>query len=243
MLQRESPNSRLNAIRKFLGQAPPGSTRLRLLVQDTPPLPIGEWMPVTNQDAREPLAEEIDELCLQTAAEKGRRYRQQFLLAWVDDAGGMKTVRELSVYGHQLPMSDTPEDSVRELDGSSQSQLAQTQRHLEAMMRMHIQWEDRALCTLASTVDRLSERCAQMEQSNARKHDEVLEAKETILGLVNESAAEQLTPAQIEAFNLLKQIVPTAMVWMQAQAANAAAKKSSNGKPNGKPNGDGKAAA
>lgn len=240
MLQRESPNSRLNAIRKFLGQAPPGSARLRLLVQDSTPLPIGEWAPAQNMDAREPLADEIEQLLIDTAAEK-RRHRMQFLLAWVDDAGAQKTVKELTVYGHQLPANDTPEDSVRELDGTTQSQLSQTQRHLEAMMRMHLQWENQALSTLASTVDRLSERCAQMESANSRKHDEVLEAKETILGLLNEAASDQLSPAQQKAFELMEKMAPAFMVWMQSQAVRNT-QTNPNGKPNGKQS-DGKAAA
>ena len=234
-LSRESPNSRLNAIRKFLGLAPPGSTRLRLLQVDQSPIPIGEWAPAQNGDARQVLAEEIEQLLIDTACDKQpRRHRLPFLLAWCDTEGGQKIVKEVTVYAHQLPRADdTPEDARAELDGSTQSQLAQTQRHLEAMMRMHIQWEGQVISTLASTVDRLTERGAQLETHSASRFEQLLEAKETILGLeamMKESQGdEQLTPAQIKAFELAEKYLPGFLLWAQAQTRKAA-----NGKHEGK---------
>lgn len=222
-LSTESPNSRLNAIRKFLGQAPAGSSRLRLLQAEETPLPLGEWQPTINGDAREALAAEIDALCIDTAAEKGK-HRVGFLLAWVDEAGNQKIVRELTVYAHQIPDGVSPEQTARALDGATQSQLAQTQRHLEAMMRMHIQWEGMILSTMAGTVDRLSERCAAMETARAKGFDELLEAKETIVGLVNDGG--ELTPAQLKAFEIVERLAPAFIAWMQMQ-----------GKDKPKPNG------
>lgn len=245
-ISRESPNSRLNAIRRFLSSAPPGSQRLRLLQLEQSPIPIGEWAPAANLDARNVLAEEIEQLLIDTACEKViRRHRLSFLLAWCDAEGAQKIVKELTVYGHQLPRADdTPEDARAELDGTTQSQLAQTQRHLEAMMRMHIQWEGQIVSTLASTVDRLSERCAQIEHAGAAKHDDLLTAKETILGLeamMREAAGEeQLTPAQLKAFELAEKYLPGFLMWAQAQTARNA---NANGKANGKPTGNEKAAA
>lgn len=240
MLSRESPNSRLNAIRKFLSSAPPGSARLRLLQLEQAPIPIGEWSPAANMDARNVLAEEIEQLLIDTALEK-RRHRLPFLLAWCDAEGAQKIVKELTVYGHQLPRADdTPEDARAELDGTTQSQLAQTQRHLEAMMRMHIQWEGTIVSTLANTVDRLTERCAQMENAGAARHDDLLTAKETILGLeamMKDATGDELTPAQIKAFELAEKYLPGFLMWAQSQVRNAP-----NGRPNGKPSNE-KAAA
>lgn len=246
MLSRESPNSRLNAIRKFLSSAPPGSQRLRLLQLEQSPIPIGEWAPAANGDARNVLAEEIEQLLIDTACEKPiRRHRLSFLLAWCDAEGAQKIVRELTVYGHQLPRpDDTPEDARAELDGTTQSQLAQTQRHLEAMMRMHIQWESQIVSTLASTVDRLSERCAQIENAGAAKHDDLLTAKETILGLeamMKDAGEEPLTQAQLKAFELAEKYLPPFLLWAQAQVQRTA-NTNTNGKANGKPSNE-KAAA
>lgn len=229
-LSRESPNSRLNAIRKFLSLAPPGSARLRLLQVDQTPIPIGEWMPAANLDKREELALEIEDLLIDTASEK-RRTRMGFLLAWTDEAGAQKVCRELTVYGHQLPQfEDTPEGTARDLDGTTQSQLSQTQRHLEAMMRMHIQWESNTISTMASTIDRLAERCAQVEGASYKRHDELLEAKETILGLLNEATGNELSPAQQKAFELAERLVPGLVMWFQNQQRNAANGKAANGK-------------
>lgn len=230
-LSTESPNSRLNGIRRFLKQVPPGSSRLRLLQSEETPLPIGEWQPIENHDAREALAQEIEALVIETACEK-RKARVTFLLAWVDEAGQQRTVRELTVYAHQIPDSygERPEDTARALDGATQSQLAQTQRHLEAMMRMHIQWEGAILTTMAGTIERLSERCASMETARAKGFDELLEAKETIVGLVAESG--ELTPAQMKAFELVERLAPAFMAWMQAQGQGNAAKTQA-AKPNG----------
>lgn len=234
-LSRESPNSRLNAIRKFLSLAPPGSTRLRLLQVDQAPIPIGEWEPAKNGDARNVLAEEIEQLLIDTACDKQpRRHRLPFLLAWCDTEGGQKIVKEVTVYGHQLPRSDdSPEDARAELDGSTQSQLAQTQRHLEAMMRMHIQWEGQVISTLASTVDRLTEQRAQLETHSASRFEQLLEAKETVIGLeamLKEGRGDgELTPAQLKAFELAERYLPGFLMWAQAQQQKAA-----NSRTNGK---------
>lgn len=241
-MSRESPNSRTNAIKRFLTSPPAGSSRLRCLRTDQGPIPIGEWSPQVTGDARDVLADEIEQLLIDTASEN-RRHRTPFMLAWCDESGQQKICKELTVYGHQLPRDDdTPEDLARELDGSTQSQLAQTQRHLEAMMRIHSHFESMMFSTMASAIDRLSERCAHMENAGANRHEQLLEAKETILGLeamMKESAGdEQLTPAQIKAFELAERYLPGFLVWAQAQT------RKPNGKANGKHKPDeGKAAA
>lgn len=238
---RDSPNSRINAIKRFLSSAPPGSSRLRCLqTEQGNPIPIGEWDPTAVRNGAAELAEEIEQLLLDTAGEK-RRHRLPFLLAWCDGDGNQKVCKEVTVYGHQLPRDDdTPEDLAHQLDGSTQSQLAQTQRHLEAMMRIHGHFESMMFSTMASTIDRLSERCAQIETSNSQKHTELLEAKETILGLLNEGPQNELTPAQLKAFELVDKYGPGLLLWLQSQAKNNAA-KAANGKHGS--NGESKVAA
>lgn len=214
-LSRESPNSRTNTIKRFLSQAPKTATRLRLLFAETPPMPLGEWAPGVMGDQSGILAEEIDQLMIDHASENPR-YRQNFLLCWCAEDGSQLTVKPLSVYGHQL-RGETPEDTVRDLDGTSMSQVAQSQRHLEAMMRLHLGWQGQIVQTMSLTIDRLSERCAQIETSNGSRHDELLEAKETILGLVTESQGDKLTEAQAKAFELMEKLAPMFMTWLQAR--------------------------
>lgn len=243
MSYRESPNSRINSIKRFLSSAPPGSSRLRCLHTDQGPIPIGEWPPLAaGGDKLDTLAAEIEQLLLDTASEK-RRHRTPFMLSWCDENGQQKICKELTVYGHQVPRDDdTPEDLARELDGTTQSQLAQTQRHLEAMMRIHGQAASMMFSTMASTIDRLSERCAHMENVGASRHEQLLEAKETVLGLesmMKDAAGdEQLTPAQLKAFELAEKYLPGFLMWAQAQTQRTA---NANGKA--KSNGEGKAAA
>lgn len=235
-LSRESPNSRINAIKKFIGAAPPQASRLRLLVSDQLPLPLGEWAPLKMGDQRDALAEEIEGLLIDHASEN-RRYRANYLLSWCSEEGTQVTVKQLSVYGHQLRADDTPEDSVRDLDGATMSQISQMQRHLEAMMRLHLQWQGNIVNTMATTIDRLGERLATVESSQGTKHDELLEAKETILGLIQESAAESLTPAQEKAFELVEKLAPGIVMWLQSQAARKPPSAPPNGASNPKTNG------
>lgn len=233
-MARESPNSRPSAIKRFLNSMPKTAARLRLLVAEQPPMPLGEWAPLAMGDTRDALAEEIDQLMVDHASENPR-YRQNFLLCWCAEDGSQLTVKPLSVYGHQL-RGETPEDTVRDLDGTSMSQVAQAQRHLEAMMRLHLGWQGQIVQTMSLTIDRLSERCAQIETSHGTRHDELLEAKETILGLVTEASGEKLTEAQAKAFELMEKLAPMAIQWMQSRARAAETPKP---KPNGaeKPNG------
>lgn len=234
-LSRESPNSRTNAIKRFLGQVPKNATRLRLLVAEQTPLPLGEWAPNTMGDARDMLAEEIDQLMIDHASETPR-YRQNFLLCWCGEDGSQLTVKPLSVYGHQL-RGETPEDTVRDLDGTSMSQVAQSQRHLEAMMRLHLGWQGQIVQTMSITIDRLSERCAQIETSRSTSHDELLEAKETILGLVTEASGEKLTEAQSKAFELMEKLAPMFMTWLQSRTPAQPPPKKPNGQEQKPPNG------
>ncbi len=228
-LSRESPNSRTNTIKRFVTQAPKNATRLRLLFADTPPLPLGEWAPATMGDAKDMLADEIDQLMVDHASENPR-YRQNFLLCWCAEDGSQLTVKPLSVYGHQL-RGETPEDTVRDLDGTSMSQVAQSQRHLEAMMRLHLGWQGQIVQTMSLTIDRLSERCAQIEVAHGSRHDELLEAKETILGLVTEASGDKLTEAQTKAFELMEKLAPMFMAWMQSRTQAPPKKPNGQEKP------------
>lgn len=233
-LSRESPNSRTNAIKRFLGAVPKNGTRLRLLVAEQTPLPLGEWAPNAMGDQRDLLAEEIDQLMVDHASE-APRYRTNFLLCWCGEDGAQLTVKPLSVYGHQL-RGETPEDTVRDLDGTSMSQVAQSQRHLEAMMRLHLGWQGQIVQTMSLTIDRLSERCALIETSRSSSHDELLEAKETILGLVTEASGDKLTEAQSKAFELMEKLAPMFMAWLQQRTPAPPPKPKPNGqqdKPNG----------
>lgn len=220
-MSRESPNSRLNAIRKFLLRPPLNATRLRLLVSDTPPIALGEWAPLSNEDQRDILADEIEGLLVDHAGEH-RRYKMGYLLSWCLSDGSQVTAKQLSVYGHQL-RDDTPEDTVRDLDGTALSQVSQCQRHMEAMMRLHLQWQGQIVQTMSATIDRLSERCATIETATGSRHDELLDAKETILGLLNESAQDQLSPGQAKALDIAEKVIPSLMIWLQTQAAQKAA--------------------